>query len=508
MPARIDYSAGLKSVREHLQTGRSLSAILKLPDRVSLALPITTLRIVILSVMYFTVALVVTSCASVPERNTANTSGVIPDHWTATNPLTSQITPDWLGSFADPALTALVNDGLNNNFDLKVAAARVDAARQQTIIAGAGRWPQLGFLAGYVRTNSGTGVLNNGIGNPDYSAFDALFTLSWEVDVWGRIKATQQASRQDAEAVFADFRGARLSLAARTAQSYFELIEANLQAEVAEQSSKDRRTIVELVRGRFARGLTRGLDLRLALTDLANAEAQVAQSRNQVQIVTRRLEVLLGRYPNGHRDSRIASLRFLPMPPAVLSAGLPSQLLERRPDLVAAFSRLRAMDSRVESAKKALLPRITLTASGGTSSSALAELVDPRAAAWNLAAGLLQPIFTGGRLKGEIHLNEALTKEALNRYRSTVLNAFREVEQALAAEQWLRAQEQALQEAVEQTRASRKLAVTSYQQGLIEILTLLDSYRSTLNAQSAHLTVQRQLLSNRIDLYLALGGGV
>lgn len=127
--------------------------------------------------MYFTVALVVTSCASVPERNTANTSGVIPDHWTATNPLTSQITPDWLGSFADPALTALVNDGLNNNFDLKVAAARVDAARQQTIIAGAGRWPQLGFLAGYVRTNSGTGVLNNGIGNPDYSAFVALFTL-------------------------------------------------------------------------------------------------------------------------------------------------------------------------------------------------------------------------------------------------------------------------------------------------------------------------------------------
>ncbi len=401
----------------------------------------------------------------------------------------------------------MVNDALNNNLDLKAAAARVDAAREQTLIAGAGRWPQLGFATGYVHTGSG-GVLNNNLENTDSSGFEALFTLSWEIDVWGRIKATQQAAHQDAEAVSADFQGARLSLAARTAQSYFELIEAKLQAQVAEQSTKDRRTIVELVRGRFTRGLTRGLDVRLALTDLANAEAQLAQSRNQVQIVTRQLEVLLGRYPIVSKDARIASLPVLPKPPAALSAGLPSQLLERRPDLVAAFSRLQAMDSRVESAKKALLPRITLTASGGASSAALSDLVDPRAAAWNLAAGLVQPIFTGGRLKGEIRLHEALTKEALNQYKSTALNAFREVEQALAAEQWLRAQEQALQEAVDQTEASRKLAVTSYQQGLIEILTLLDSYRSTLNAQSAHLTVQRQLLSNRIDLYLALGGGV
>jgi outer membrane protein TolC len=166
------------------------------------------------------------------------------------------------------------------------------------------------------------------------------------------------------------------------------------------------------------------------------------------------------------------------------------------------------MDSRVESAKKALLPRITLTASGGVSSPALTDLIDPRSAAWNLTMGLIQPVFTGGRLQGEIRLNEALTQVALNQYQGTALNAFREVEQTLAAEQWLRAQEQALKEAVEQTEAGRKLAVKSYQQGLIDILTLLDSYRSTLNAQSAHLLVQRQLLGNRIDLYLALGGGV
>ncbi|MDP1772688.1 MAG: efflux transporter outer membrane subunit [Methylobacter sp.] len=440
-------------------------------------------------------AILLAACATAPERDAISMTKS-PPQWSTVQPSNTPITAQWLSSFADTALSALVQDALNNNYDLKAAAARVDSAREQARINGSLRWPQLFFASGYRRSNDLTAG--------ETGAFDALFTMSWEIDVWGRIKAAQQATAQEAEAVAADYHSARLSLGARTAQSYFELIEANLQAEVAEQSIKDRRTIVELVRGRFARGLTRGLDLRLVLTDLANAEAQLASSRNRVQIVTRRLEVLLGRYPG----NSLKKISALPEPPTVLSAGLPSELLARRPDLIAALSRLQAADSRVESAKKTLLPRITLTAVGGTSSPALTELIDPRAVAWNLAMGLVQPIFTGGRLKAGIRLNEARTEEAFNQYQSVALNAFREVEQALAAEQWLREQEHALKEAVEQTQASRKLAVYSYRQGLIEILTLLDSYRSTLNAQSAHLSVQRQLLSNRIDLYLALGGGV
>jgi len=460
--------------------------------------------LVSLRTLYCTLILITTSCTATPERNAADINGAIPSRWTAARPSTAHIMDGWVSAFAAPALSALINDALNNNFDLKAAAARVDAAREQVGIEGAGRLPQLSFTPGYQNAQ----IREAGLESSRFSAFEALFSMSWEIDLWGRIKASQQAVRQEAEAVFADYQGARLSLAARTAQSYFELIEASLQVDVVGQSVKDRRTIVELVRGRFARGLSYGLDLRLVLTDLANAEAQLAQARNQVQIVTRRLEVLLGRYPAASRETFNRIHTDLPGPPAVLSAGLPSELLERRPDLVAAFARLRALDFRVESAKKALLPRITLTARGGTSSSDLADLVDPRALTWNVAAGLVQPVFTGGRLKGEIRLNEARTVEAFNNYRSAALNAFREVEQTLAAEFWLRAQEQALKEAVEQTRASRKLAVYSYRQGLIEILTLLDSYRSTLNAQSAHLTVQRQLLNNRIDLYLALGGGI
>jgi outer membrane protein TolC len=213
---------------------------------------------------------------------------------------------------------------------------------------------------------------------------------------------------------------------------------------------------------------------------------------------------LLGHYPEG----KTLATTQLPAPPANLAEGLPAQLLVRRPDLVAAFARLRSADARLSSAQRALLPRLTLTASGGSASPALAEIIDPHAAAWNLAAGLTQPLFTGGRLQSGIYLQKALVTEALNNYRSTALNAFREVEQALAAEQWLQKQEQSLREAVAQTQESRKLAIYSYRQGLIQILTLLDSYRSTLEAQSAHLAVQRQLLNNRINLYLALGGDV
>jgi len=440
--------------------------------------------------------LLLCGCSDMPSRDAAAISPTFPAQWTSHHSAATNINLQWLNAFADATLSRLVNDALTHNYDLKAAAARVDAARQQAVIDGADRLPHLALSPNYQRGN-----LQN---TETTGSFNLLFDFSWELDLWGRIRATQQAAEQEAGAVAADLHAAQLSLAARTAQSYFDLIEANLQVAVAEQSIKDRRTIADLVRGRFTRGLTGGLDLRLVLTDLANAEAQLASSRNQVQIITRRMEVLLGRYPSG----QLKQTAKLPAPPNNIAAGLPSELLTRRPDIIAAFHRLQAMDARVFSAKQALLPRIALTASGGTGSAALSELIDPRAAAWNLAIGLVQPIFKGGKLTGDIRKNEALTEEALNQYQSTALTAFREVEQALAAEQWLRAQEHALQEAVEQTEASRKLAVYSYGQGLIQILTLLDSYRSTYTAQSDHFTVQRQLINNRIDLYLALGGGV
>ncbi|WP_051331951.1 TolC family protein [Methylocaldum szegediense] len=198
-------------------------------------------------------------CGTTPDRDVNDAGAPIPAAWTATTSPQEAVTEHWVESFADATLNALVSEALASNYDLKAAAARVEAARQQARIDGAGRWPQLYFSPGYERAQ----VRSAGFGSTEFGAFEALFSLDWELDVWGRIRAFQQASVSEAVVTEADFHAARLSLAARAAQGYFELAEAKLQAEVAEQSIRDRRTIVELVRGRF----TRGLDLRLALTD-------------------------------------------------------------------------------------------------------------------------------------------------------------------------------------------------------------------------------------------------
>jgi len=454
-------------------------------------------RLAILSMLLLIGA---SGCKAPPVRQAGDAGAAIPSHWTGANGSIQPRQEQWVESFGDPNLSSLIHSGLADNYDLKAAATRLNAAIAQSQIDGSGLFPQISFTA----DNQQVKVREAGFGSARIAVFDALFSLSWELDVWGRIRDVRQAAFVESSAVASDLNGARLSLAARIAQSYFDLAEARLQSSVAEQSVKDRRTIVQLVRGRFARGITNALDLRLALTDLATAEAELGEARNQIQLVNRRLEVLLGRYPAG----RLTEASALPEPPSGLPAGIPSELLGRRPDLVAAFDRLLAADSRVQSVRKLLLPRIVLTAAGGTRSTALTDLVDPRALAWNVVIGLAQPLFTGGRIRGEIQLNEARAEEALNLYKSTALNAFREVEQVLAADEWLREQEKALRQAVEQTEASRKLAIYSYQLGMIEILTLLDSYRSTLNAQSAHIAVKRQLLNNRVNLYLALGGGV
>ncbi|MCC8996218.1 MAG: efflux transporter outer membrane subunit [Nitrosomonas sp.] len=466
----------------------------------SIPFPFNTVLRIAISLILAIVLMSMGGCFAPPLRDSQNVGAKFPDEWGEKQTSNQSIPEQWAATFEDSQLRELIQVALANNYELKAAAARINSAIAQARIDGSGRWPQISFTADHQQVQ----IRDAGFGSSRFGVFEGVFGVSWEIDVWGRIRDFHKAAMTEADATQFDYYGARLSLAARVTQSYFELVEAKLLALVVEQSIKDRTIIAELVRGRFQKGLVRGLDLRLALTDLATAEAELKDALNRIQIVTRRLEILLGRYPAGNE---VSAARLPPLP-NVIAAGLPSELLERRPDVVAAFTRLKAADFRTASAKKLRLPRITLTASGGTRSTDLTDLIDPRSVAWNVFAGLMQPILTGGRIEGEIFRNQARAEEALNFYKNTALNAFREVEQALAAEEWLRQQEMALKEAVEQTQSSQKLAVYSYRNGRIEILTLLDSYRSMLRAQTAHLSITRQLLSNRVNLYLALGGSV
>jgi multidrug efflux system outer membrane protein len=257
-----------------------------------------------------------------------------------------------------------------------------------------------------------------------------------------------------------------------------------------------------VIEERYRAGIVTALDVRLARENEATARSVLAQRRREHDAATRSLEVLLGRYPAG-------GLR----PPAALPAvvrpvpvGLPSELLERRPDLVAARTRLAAADARARAARKNRLPSISLTATGGTASDRLRDLLDWDHLVWSLVSGITQPLFSGGRLSAESALAKARDREALAAYARAALDAFREVEAALNAEGHYTEQERALRTAASESREAASLAAERYGQGLIDIVTLLESQRRAFNAESARLRTVRDRLDNRVDLYLALGG--
>jgi NodT family efflux transporter outer membrane factor (OMF) lipoprotein len=245
------------------------------------------------------------------------------------------------------------------------------------------------------------------------------------------------------------------------------------------------------------------LDVHLGRSSQATAEAVLYQRQRQLDGVLRQLEILLGRYPAGATELATE----LPAVPPPVPAGLPANLVARRPDLVAAERRLAAADARLVVARKALYPRISLTASGGQSSSALGDLLDGDFSVWNLVGNISQPLFQGGRLRGGVDLAQAGTEQALAQYADSVLRAYAEVESALAAAQLLAQQEAAVATAARAAGAARRLAAERYSKGLADLITVLEAQRRAFEAESQLLAVRRQRLQARLDLHLALGGG-
>ena len=415
--------------------------------------------------------------------------------------------PRW-ASFADSTAAELVAEALSRNYDLKAAAARLQAAAAQARIAGAELFPQVGAGAdGSRRKQNFVGFPIPGLGDEVLATttnnYGVSLNLSWEVDLWGRLRAGKTAAAAEFRAAEADFRGAQLSLAAQTARTYLSAVEAGRQVELAQSTVDNYRLSSERIRERYDRGLRPSLDLRLTLSNLAVAEALLHQRRRQLDAMRRQLELLLGRYP----AATVELSRELPPAPPRIPVGLPADLVGRRPDLAAAERRLAASASRLAASRAALYPRIGLTASGGRSSDELNDLLDGDFSVWNLVGNLTLPLFQGGRLRAAVDLAKAGSEQALAIYASSALKAYAEVESTLAAEGFLVQQEQALQEAARQARAARGLAQDRYDTGLTDLITVLESQRRAFEAESQLLAVRRQRLEARIDLHLALGGG-
>jgi NodT family efflux transporter outer membrane factor (OMF) lipoprotein len=425
----------------------------------------------------------------------------VPGQWTAQDQVLPGEPEGWLADFDSPALATLVRQALEANFELGAAAARVTAARARADIAGAARLPTVDLELSAQRRKT----LFQGAGGDAQiirNTFGLDAGVSWEADLWGRLANETRAALAEADAALADYRAAQLSLAAEVARGWFAAVEAQQQLELAQRVVSAFRDSQEVIAARYRLGISEALDLRLARENTASAEATMALRQRERDSAIRGLQILLGRYPSAAMD--IPS--ELPVLEHDVPAGLPSELLERRPDLIAARQRLLASSDRLRAANKNRLPSFRLTASGGRATDEFEELIDFDSLVWSLFASLVQPIYEGGRLKAERVLAGADNEEAWSSYAQTVLGAFREIETALAAELYLAEQERWLRDAAEEALQAAFLALDRYRQGLTDIITLLESQRRAVNTQSARLQVSRLRLENRVNLYLALGG--
>ncbi len=452
----------------------------------------------------------ITSCVEAPPVSHPDIGVEPPAEWTAragSGPVDK--VQDWWEQFGAEELDAVVEEVLAQNYDLGAALARVDAAVAQARISGAD------LLPGVDATLDGSRQKFNFIGFPipggdsndvlstRSTRFDVALSTSWEIDLWGRIREGQAAALADVQAAQADFAAIQQSLAALACAGWFAAVEARQQLELAQRTAVSFRNSSDWIRERYEQGVRSPLELRLSISNLASAEAAVALFEEQLDAATRSLESLLGRYPSG----TLPIPSTLPPVPPPAPAGLPAELVSRRPDLARAERELAASNARVNQARAALYPRLSLTASGGTATEDFGDLLAGDFSVWSLAGNLTQPIFDGGRLRAGVDLSKSSADAALAEYAASVLEAYSEVESALAAEGFLAEREAALATAFQQADGARILAEEQYRAGLVGLLLLLESQRRSANAESHLIETRRSRLEARARLHLSLGGG-
>ncbi len=427
----------------------------------------------------------------------------LPARWTAADAEAL----DWWDSFPGEEPKALVAEAVLSNWDLVGAAARLEAASAEARIAGAELYPQMSAAGnGSRRQQVFVGLPIPGLAGPlrtTSNSYGVSLDVAWELDLWGRVRQGRAAAVADFQAGSADFEGARLSIAGQTLKAWFVAVEASRQLAIARSYDEAHTATVERIGVGYRHGVRPSIDLRLAYVEQANAELALEQRRVAKDRAFRQLELLLGRYPG----AQIEVASALPDAPVPIPAALSADLLARRPDLVAAERRLAAAGRRVSQSKRALLPQIRLTTSGGTASDDLADLTDGDFSVWSLAAGILQPVFQGGRLVAQVSRAGAREDEAFASYANAVLRACGEVEAALVTERSLAAQEVAASKAALHADAAHTLARTRYDRGISDILTRLSAQRADTTAKANLLQIRRLRLEARVDLHLALGGG-
>lgn len=436
-------------------------------------------------------------CASMPGRKADQVSEGLnfPEGYRGGRTAVPEIAGSLGQLFGDQAFKMCLTKAQAYNADLAVAAARLEEAEFHLRGSQAGLFPALSGQIGGGRDKRFIG------GDTEVSGMSrASLDVQWEVDVWGKIRAGATAAESGKDAVAADYEAAKQSIAAQTAQAWFDLLAATQLKSLAEQRLLSFRDTVGLVQRRFENGTADLGELSLAQTDVETARSAIQARIDARDRIARRLSVLTGEYPHG--DGVATKWPGLGKGVAV---GLPSTLLELRPDIYAAYSRILAADANVKVAHRDLFPQFSLTASGGRQSGALSDLAKSNFSVWSVAANLSGPILDGGARRAELGAANARAKQALANYRSVVLNAFREVEDALGSEFYLAGQEQATNAAFQAACSAEERTLRNYESGLVEILSLLEAKRRRFDTEETLINLKNFRYQNRVTLALALG---
>ncbi|MEJ1226665.1 MULTISPECIES: efflux transporter outer membrane subunit [unclassified Pseudomonas] len=427
----------------------------------------------------------------------------------ASQAVPAQMNERWWEVFNDPTLSALTRRAVAENLDLKLAGSRLQQSRAARQVITSAQYPNSAATAGYGRKrNSGQG-LNDPSGNDGDSAYnlwEAGFSASWELDLWGRVRREAEAAQANLEVAENDRRAVLLAVLAETAQDYLQLRGVQSTRAVTEQNLGVARHSLELTQLRLADGVATDLDVAEAAAQVATIEARLpALQQRQSQLVNA-LSLLLGQPPQA-LQAELSADAPMPQAPRQVAIGLPSQLAERRPDIRQAEARLHAATASIGVAKGDFYPRITLSGNVGSQALQLGDFGSWGSRAFGIGPQFSLPLFDGGRLRGMLELREAQQQEAAIAYQQTVLKAWHEIDDQLSAYNASQLRRDSLAEAVRQNRIALRTAQQQYVEGVVDFVTVL-------TVQGALLATQEQLVESStgvslamVGLYKALGGG-
>ena len=456
------------------------------------------------SIISFVLAVMLSACTLGPDyrRPVVNP----PSSWRFDEKEAKEVAnTEWWEQFGDPVLNELIRSALQENKDIRIAVARVQEFMGRYGVTKAALYPQVG-AAGIGTRKRVTHYTNPpwapGTENP-YSDYQALLSASWEIDVWGRIRRATEAARAELLSSEEGQRAVVLTVATAVATAYMDLRDLDMQLEIAERTAKSRGESFDLFKLRFGRGLISELELRQVESEYQSALATIPLLQKLIAQQENALSVLLGRNPGPIQRGRPLEELALPAVPS----GLPSQLLERRPDIRQAEQNLIAANARIGVAKALYFPVISLTGVFGVESTDLSRLFTGPARNWSYSVPISAPVFTAGGIAGQVRVAEAVRQQALFRYQQAVQTAFREVEDSLVDQDKSREQLGIQKRQVEALRSYAALARLRYENGYTSFLEVLDAERGLFSAELTYTQTKGVLFRALVNLYKSMGGG-